>query len=318
MRDPERQRKRDDDAATRDDELAELLAEVRRIAVWSRRLVGGVMAGGYTSVFRGAGLEFDTVREYQEGDDPRSVDQNVSARMGRPFVKTYVDERELSLLFLLDLSASMDGGFAAWSSRGAAARVCACLALAAVGHDDKVGLVAFDDDVLQFVPTGKGQGHALRLVRDVLALRARGRGTRMASALELVSRVVRKRSVVFVLSDFLEPPARWTSALSLCARRHDVIAVRILPPEDAALPAALLRLRDPEGGGARLVDGRAERVRAAYAECAASARREVDDALRRAGVDRMDVPVPRTPGKDAVARPILGFFRMRELRGTKR
>lgn len=315
-----------------DDELADLLAEVRRIAVQSRRLAAGVMAGGYTSVFRGAGLEFDSVREYQEGDDRRSVDWNVSARMGRPFVRTYADERELRMLFVLDLSASMDAGFSAWSPRHAAARVCACLALAAVGHGDRVGLLAAGERVERFIPPGRGQGHALRIVRDILALRAHvhaapgeaidghgaGRGTDLGAAFGFVARVMRKRAVVFVLSDFLAPPARWTAALSLCARRHDVVAVRLLTPEVLELPARTLRVHDPEGGRARLVDGRSPRVRAAWTAHTSAARQAVDDALRRAGVDRMDVPVPRLPEKDAVARPILEFFRMRELRGRKR
>src|SRR5262245_9122111 len=165
--------------------LAELLADVRRIEVQSRRLATDVMAGGYLSVFRGAGLAFDTVREYAEGDDPRSVDWDVTARFGRPYVTAYGEARGAPLLFLFDLSASMGGGFGPESARHTAVRVLACLALSAVRNRDPVGLVAFGDDVVLHVPPGKGAGHALRIVRDALALPLRPGRTDPTSALEI-------------------------------------------------------------------------------------------------------------------------------------
>ena len=304
----------------REDELAELLAEVRRIDVLCRRLVTDLM-GGYTSVFRGSGLEFHGVREYSEGDDRRLVDWNVTARAGRPFVKTYVDEREQTLLFLYDLSASMAGGFGAWSARQAAARVCACLALAAIRSDDKVGLIAFSEAVDKYVPPKKGAGHVLRIVRDCLALQGKSTRTNFGPALDFAARVVRRRSVLFLVSDFLT--VGWAEALAQCARRHDVIAIRLLSPELApggtSDPAAgLLRVRDPESGREGLVDFRSARVRAAFSARAAAWRDRTADALRRAGVDLMDVPIPLAPVMDTVARPILRFFRMREERGEKR
>lgn len=300
----------------RDAELPELLQEVRRIQVQSSRLAGGVMAGGYRSVFRGAGVEFDAVREYEEGDDPRAIDWNVSARLGRPFIKKYVDERQLALVFVLDVSASMDGGFGVWSARQMAARVCACLALAAVRHGDQVGLIAFGRGVEKFVAPRKGIGHALRVVRDCLALPGGAAATDPAPALELAARALRRHSIVFLVSDFLSDG--WGEALLPCARRHDTIAVRILHPELEAPWSGPMRLRDPEGGGGAVVDWRDPRVRAAYAERVAAWRRRSDAELRRARVDRMDVPIPRVRSRYAVARPILEFFRMRELRGAKR
>jgi uncharacterized protein (DUF58 family) len=296
-------------------ELTELLREVRRIEVQSRRLASGVMAGGYSSVFRGAGIEVDEVREWVEGDDPRTIDWNVTARVGRPFVKTYVDERERTVLFLLDLSPSMDGGFGTWSARQAAARVCACLALSAIRNDDKVGLVGFGRTVERFVPPKKGLGHALRIVRDCLAIPAARGGTDLAPALEHATRVARRGAIVFVLSDFLAEG--WSDALRLCARRHDVVAVRLLAPELSALDAGLVRLRDPETGGTAVVDWRSRRVREAYAARVAAWKARTEEGLRRAKVDRMDVHVPREPERYAVARPILEFFRMRELRGAR-
>jgi uncharacterized protein (DUF58 family) len=303
-------------AEDRELELSELLEEVRRIDVLAKRLVTDVMAGGYHSVFRGSGIEFDRVREYVEGDSRRSVDWNVTARMGRPFVKTYVDERELTVLFLLDLSASMAGGFSHWSARQTAARICACLALSAVRNDDKVGLIGFSDAVDRYVPPKKGVGHALRIVRDCLALPGRSARTALEPALEFAARVLRRHAILFLVSDFLADD--WQHALALCARRHDVIAVRLLTPELAPPEAGLMRLRDPESGRERVVDWRDPNARAAYAGRVATRRSQVEDQLRRSKVDRMDVEISRGLDRDMVARPILKFFRMREQRGAKR
>jgi uncharacterized protein (DUF58 family) len=296
--------------------LAALLREVRLIEVQSRHLASGVMAGSYTSVFRGSGVEFEDVREYVEGDDPRTVDWNVTARVGRPYVKKYIDERDRTILFLLDLSASMTAGFGGWSARQVAVRVCACLALSAIQHDDKIGLIAFSRGVDRFVPPAKGLPHALRIVRDCLALRPAAAQTAVAPAIELAARVMRRRAVLFLVSDFLTPG--WQDALALCSRRHDVIAVRILSPEIAAPRAGLMRLRDPESGLETVVDWGSARVRAAYAARVARWHDDVAGGLRRLGVDLMDVAVPRVPQQSAIARPILRLFRMRELRGAKR
>ena len=305
-----------DPAEDRERELAELLEEVRRIEVQAKRLVIDILAGGYVSVFRGAGIEFSEVREYVEGDDPRSVDWNVTARVGRPYVKKYVDERELTLLFLLDLSPSMSGAFSPWSSRQAAARIAACLALSAVRNDDKVGLIAFDDEVRRFVRPEKGASHALRIIRDCLALEGRGRGSRFAPALQLLSRAMRRRSIVFLISDFLAEG--WEESLRLAARRHDLVAVRILPPELAPPEGGFLRLEDPETGRVTAVDWSGEKVREAYRRRVETWKAETAEMLRRAGVDRMDVPIPADRESDAFVRPILDFFRMREERGEKR
>jgi uncharacterized protein (DUF58 family) len=296
--------------------LAEVLEEVRRIEVITRRLYTDLMAGGYLSVFRGSGIEFEGVREYVEGDDPRAVDGSVTARMGRPFVKTYVPERELTLIFLLDLSASMDGGFSAWSARQTAARVCACFALSAARNGDKVGLAAFSSGVDAWVPPAKGPGHALRIVRDCLALPRVSARTDAGPALSFVARTVRRHAVVFLLSDFLADG--WQRPLALCARRHDVIAVRLQVPELAEPPRALLRVQDPESGASGVVDLRPARGRDAWARRVGAWNRRTEQDLRRARVDLMDVPVPRTASRDAVVDPIRRFFRMRELRGTKR
>jgi uncharacterized protein (DUF58 family) len=236
--------------------------------------------------------------------------------MGRPFVKTWVDERELAVLFLLDLSASMTGGFSHWTARQTAARLCACLALSAARNDDKVGLVAFSEQVDGWVAPKKGAGHTLRIIRDCLALEPSSPRTDLRAALSFAARVVRRKAIVFLVSDF--QAAGWEDALTLCARRHDVVAVRLLVPEGEPPARGLMRVRDPETGAEAVVDWSDRRVREAHARHVADHRATVDAALGRAGVDRMDVHVPRTRDPDAIARPILRFFRMRELRGEKR
>ena len=296
-------------------DLALLLEEVRLIEAQSKQLVSGVMAGGYCSVFRGPGIEFDEIREYVEGDDPRTVDWNVTARVGRPFVKEYVEERERTLLFAFDLSASMSAGFGALSVRQWAARVCACLALSANQNDDKVGLIAFSHEVDAFVPPRKGVRHVLRIVRDCLALPAGSAATSYTAALEFAARVVRRRSILFLVSDFLSDG--WQATLPLCARRHDTVAVRMLAPE--LTPSdGLMRIRDPETGRTRLVDWSDGRTRQAYRERVDRWRSQTARDLLRASADVLDVPLPHDYDTQAIARPILKFFQMRERRGAKR
>ncbi len=307
------------------EDLAEVLAEVRRIEVQSNRLVRSVMAGGYASVFRGAGLEFDEVREFVEGDDPRSIDWKVTARAGKPFVKKYVDEREQTVVFLLDASASMRCGFGAWSARQMAVRLCACMAFAAVRNHDKVGLVTFGKrDVLGFVPAQKGIGHALRIVRDGLVATDDAAPVSdpdescdgAEAALTLASRTLRRRAVVFVVSDFLGPTVG--KAMARCALRHDVVAVRIASPDLFPPERGLVRLRDPESGRTTLADFSSARVRDAWLQRVGAWRARLDAEFARCGVDVIDVAVPMRRDADAVSRPILDFFRMRQLRGAKR
>lgn len=297
----------------------EILAQVRRIQIRTNRLVTDVMVGGYTSSFRGTGIEFDEVREFVEGDDPRTVDWNVTARTGRPHIKKFMEERELTVLFLLDASASTrfgtvvkDVGSGRRSVREVAAEFCACMALAASRNNDKAGMVAFTDRIEHYVPAKKGSRHVLRLVREVLALEPEGIGSDLAAAMDYAARVQRKRAIVFVISDFLADG--YQRSLRLLARRHDVVAVRIRDPKTTMLPAAgMLHLRDLETGRRVLVDSSSRRVRQAYQARLAALETAFDDGLRRAGVDCMDL------GTDtSLADPIVRFFRMRELRGAHR
>jgi uncharacterized protein (DUF58 family) len=297
----------------------EMLAQVRRIHVHTRRMVTDVMAGGYTSVFRGSGIEFDEVREFVEGDDPRSVDWNVTARTGRPHIKKFVEERELCVLFLLDVSASTAFGTAPAGLAGprprtvreTAALFVGCVAFAAARNNDKAGLIGFSDRIERYVPAKKGRGHVLRLIREAYAPEVEGQGTDLGAALDFAGRVQRKRAVVFVLSDFFG--AGFERPLRRLARRHDVIAVRIRDPHSEEPPrAGLLRLRDPESGRARWVDTASRAVRQALQEAVARDRLALQENCRRAGVDLLEVGT-----RGSVADPIVRFFRMRERRGGR-
>jgi len=306
----------------------ELLAEARRIQVRADRMVTDVMAGGYSSVFRGSGIEFDEVREFAEGDELRSVDWNVTARVGRPFVKKFVEERELSVLFLLDVSASMAFGCkpAGKPVRRAVATTAAlfvgCVAFAAARNNDKAGLITFTDRIERYVPCKKGRNHVLRLIREACEPPRAKTGTDLAQALDYAGRVQRKRAIVFVVSDFVG--GDFVPKLRLLAQRHDVIAVRIRDPFAAgldrtagdvgALPdAGFVHLADPETGRTIVVDTASARVRERVRTNWRLERQRLLEACRRAGVDLLDVPT-----EGSVADPLVRFFRMRELRGAKR
>ena len=304
-----------------EEDRREMLRQVRRIQVRTDRMVTDVMAGGYTSVFRGSGIEFDEVREFAPGDDVRSVDWNVTARAGKPFVKKFMEERELTVMLVLDVSPSTTFGTEpqagaaserARTVRETAALVCGCFAFAAARNNDKAGLVTFTDRIERYVPAKKGRRHVLRLIREAYAQEHEGRGTDLAQALDYAGRIQRRRSVMIVVSDFFAPLAE--KQLRVLARRHDVIAVRIRDPHSERLPdAGLLRLRDPETGTEALVDTSSRRVRAEFEQRLAEDRARFESVCKRASVDLMDVGT-----RGSVADPIVRFFRMRERRGGRR
>jgi uncharacterized protein (DUF58 family) len=316
----------------------ELLAEARRIQVRADRMVTDVMAGGYSSVFRGSGIEFDEVREFAEGDELRSIDWNVTARVGRPFVKKFVEERELTVLFLLDVSASMAFGTAPQgraprrSVSTTAALFVGCVAFAAARNSDKAGLITFRETVARYVPAKKGRNHVLRLIREACEPPAPRGGSELATAMDFAARVQRRRAIVFVVSDFVfadgiaggASRSAFADKLRLLSQRHDVIAVRVRDPfaggidratgDVAALPpVGLLHLADPETGAVRSVDFGSAKVRHALQGHWREERQALLDLCRRAGVDLLDVPT-----EGSVADPLVRFFRMRERRGARR
>ncbi len=287
---------------------ADVLRQVRRLELRTRRLVDSQFAGDYRSLFKGQGMEFAEVREYQPGDEVRTIDWNVSARMGRPFVKRYIEERELTIMLALDVSGSSQFGTGARFKGELAAELAAVLALAAVRNNDRIGLLCFSDRVEHAVPPRKGRRHALRLLRDLLTITPVGRRTEFASALERLGRLLPHRSVVFVCSDFvgenLERP------LSLLAQRHDVIALTVEDPAEQELPdIGVARLVDPESGEVLDVDTSDPVVREWFAGQIQTEQATRQKLFGRLGIDEVLV---RTD--TGYVEPLLSFFRARARR----
>ena len=271
---------------------AELAKQVRLLEISTRHTVTEVFAGEYSSAFKGRGMEFAEVREYQPGDDVRSIDWNVTARTNNPFVKRFTEERELTVLLMVDLSASGEFGTQAKSKRTLAVEAAAVLGFAAARKGDRVGLVIFTDRVELYIPPTTGPRHALRLIRELLAFEPTHGGTDMRRAAEHIARVCKRRAVVIVVSDFIV--AQPGDALRVIAPRHDVIAVRITDPRDRELVAAgLLEVRDPETGARAVIDSSSRRVRAAYSTAMLDHEEHVDTLLRRAGVDDVSLSTDR-------------------------
>ncbi len=287
---------------------AELLARVRWIEIRTRKLVTEALAGAYLSAFKGQGMEFSEVREYLPGDDIRAVDWNVTSRTGSLHVKKFVEERELTVLFLLDVSRSFAFGSGDRLKRQTAAEVAAALAFSAIRSGDRVGAMLFTDAVETRLPARKGRRHGLRVLRDLLYFRPKGAGTDLKAALSLLNRVARRRAAVFLVSDFLgDPPERWRRPLRVAARRHDLIAVRVRDERETALPdAGLLDLEDAETGQVARIDTSDPRVRKAYRERAAEARAAAAATLQGSAVDLVDV-VAGEPYDAALKR----FFQVR-------
>jgi uncharacterized protein (DUF58 family) len=291
--------------------LADIMRQVRRIDLRTRGLVASQFTGEYHSVFKGQGIEFVEVREYVPGDDVRTIDWNVSARMDGTFVKKYVEERELTVLLAVDLSASQRFGTRGRFKSEMVPEVAATLAMSAVRNNDRVGLLVFTDRVEAFVPPQKGRRHALRILRDLLVFRPAGVGTDLASALEHARRVLRSRSIVFLISDFqisADARTRFERALGGVAARHDVIPVVLADPADAAMPdVGMLRLMDPETGRMEYVDTGAAVDR--FAKEAKTERAELARVFRRLGRDEIELRTDRP-----VSTAVISFFRRRERR----
>jgi uncharacterized protein (DUF58 family) len=261
---------------------------VRGIQIRTRKLVSELLAGQYCSAFRGQGLEFREVRGYVEGDDLRALDWNVTARTGDPYVKTYQEERERTVLFVVDVSASTGFGSGEKSKAALAAEVCAVLALSAAGSQDRVGLLAFSDRIEHYVPPRRGTRHALRLLRDILSLESQDRGTAIGSALEYLLRTRIRRAVVFLLSDFRD--RGFEGPLKIAARRYDLIAVRIVDPREEELPPrGLVRIADSETGAKAVLDCSSAAVRARFRGEAQSRSRALQELCGLCGADLLEL-----------------------------
>lgn len=286
----------------------EVMRQVRRIQIRTSRVVNEFLAGQYESIFKGQGMEFKEVRAYVPGDDIRAIDWNVTARTGEPHVKIMAEERELTVMLMVDMSGSGRFGSVNRFKNEVAAELCAVLAFSAIKNNDKVGLLVFTDRVELFVPPQKGRKHVLRVIREVLCHEPAGTGTDIAGALHYLGNVVRRRAVVFLVSDFMDE--NYLDALRVTNKRHDVIAVTVTDPREETLPpVGLVSMRDAESGKEMLVNTGDPRLREAYEGQARLDRQARDERLRRARVDAMHVRTD-APYVNELHR----FFAMRERR----
>lgn len=289
----------------------EVLRQVKLIELRTRGLVNTLFSGEYHSVFKGHGMEFAEVREYVPGDDYRAIDWNVSARMGHPFVKRYTEERELTVLFAVDLSGSEQFGTHGRFKAELAAEIAAVIAMAAIKNNDRVGLLLFTDRVEKFVPPKKGRRHALRLIRDLLAFRPVGRGTDLSAALEYLGRLLRQRAIVFVISDFFD--SGYDMPLKVLGRRHDVVAVTISDPREEVMPdVGYLPLLDAETGERVVLDSGSRYVREHYEHMAEEEAIRLRRLLRRLSIDQIEIRTDRS-----YVGPLIDFFRARERKLTR-
>lgn len=286
----------------------EVLRKVRQIQITTRRMVNDVLAGDYQSAFRGRGMEFEEVREYQPGDEVRSIDWNVTARMGHPYVKRYVEERELTVMLVVDMSSSGKFGTTDRLKQEVTAELCAVLAFSAITHNDKVGVILFTDAIEEFIPPKKGPKHVLRVIRELLYHEPKGSGTDIAAALEYLNKITRRRAVVFLVSDFLSEG--YERDLQLSSKRHDLIPITITDPREVEFPKlGLIELEDAETGERVVVDFRSLRARREYASGARSDYQSRKEMFRSVGIDSIDVVTDKP-----YIHEILKFFRMRERR----
>ena len=289
-------------------ETKELLKKVRQLEIRTRGLVNQVFSGEYHSVFKGRGMSFSEVREYQIGDDVRAIDWNVTARFDHPFIKIFEEERELTVMLLVDMSGSQFFGSQGQLKRDVAVEISAILAFSAMKNNDKVGALLFSDQIEKFVPPRKGQSHALRIVRELISFEPKHSATSIKEALNYLNHVLKKRSIVFVISDFMD--SGYEAALRIAGKRHDLIGIRLLDPRENELPrVGLVTFRDAETGAQRWVDTANAKVSAAFR----AYRRAVEDSRRatfiKAKLDSIDIRLDKPYMK-----PLVDFFRLRERR----
>jgi uncharacterized protein (DUF58 family) len=290
----------------------ELMKQVGRLRVITSRMVDQQLTGAYHSVFKGQGIEFDEVREYAFGDDVRSIDWNVTARMGHPYIKRFSEERELTVIFLVDISGSQCFGSATRSKAETAAEMTCLLALSAVKNQDNNGLILFSDRIEKCIPPRKGRTAAMRLVREVLAAEETTHGTDIAAALRFLTSVQKRKSVVFLISDFQD--TGYEKALRVAARRHDVICCPITDPHELELPnAGLIEIEDAETGELFLADTASAADRRHYARETATSDENLRRLFTRNNIDRIDLSTVR-PAVDEVRR----LFRRRQIRSRTR
>jgi uncharacterized protein (DUF58 family) len=284
----------------------ELLRKVRLIELKTRGLSDHIFSGEYHSAFKGRGMTFSEVREYVPGDEVRTIDWNVTARFGHPFVKVFEEERELTAMLVADMSASEEFGTASQLKRELITEVCATIAFSAIKNNDKVGLILFSDKVERFIPPKKGRSHILRLVRELLEFRPGNRGTDITEALRYMNNVIKKRCIAFLISDMMD--TGYEDVLKIANRRHDLVVLRTTDPRENELPqVGLVQFRDPETGAVRWVDTGSRALRNAYRAAALKHQQQTRDILRRAGVDHAIIST-----REGYIKPLMNLFKQRE------
>jgi len=287
---------------------SELIKKIRQIQIYTSRMVDASFAGQYESVFKGRGMQFDEVREYTPGDDIRTIDWNVSARTGRTHIKRFVEEREMTVIFAVDLSASGDFGTVNKSKNELAAEFCAVLAFAAAKNNDKVGLLIFTDQIELYIPPKKGSSHVLRLIRELLYFKMPKRRTNIPMAMDYLARVVRKKATIFLVSDFIETDFK--KPMSLLNKRHDVVAVSVRDRAEAEMPnVGIIEFQDAETGEIMVVDTSSRRFREQYSGKSARRFEELKEMLRSIKVDCISISTDKPYVQDVVR-----FFHMRHKR----
>lgn len=289
-------------------ETSELLKKVRKIEIRTKGLVNQIFSGEYHSVFKGRGMTFSEVREYQFGDDIRTIEWNVSARFNHPYVKVFEEERELTVMLLVDMSGSGEFGTVTQLKKDVAVEICAVLAFSAIQNNDKVGVIFFSDIIEKFIPPKKGRTHILRIVRELLDFQPKQRQTKIAEGLRYLTSAIKRRSIAFLISDFLDEG--YDDALKIAAKKHDLIGVRLFDPREAELvPAGLMRVRDAETGETSWIDTGDRLVRDRYARWWREQDEARDKLLRRSGVDAINIRIDRS-----YVTPMVAFFQTRERR----
>jgi uncharacterized protein (DUF58 family) len=286
----------------------DLLKKVRKIEIKSRGLSNQIFAGEYHSAFKGRGMAFSEVREYQLGDEIRTIDWNVTARFNTPYVKVFEEEREMTVMLLVDVSGSKDFGSTAQFKQELVTEICAVLAFSAINNNDKVGVLFFSDQVEKFIPPKKGKSHILMIIRELLDFEPESKGTNIKEALKYFSRAIKKRSTAFLISDFLDQG--FEDELKIVNRKHDLVALQIHDQRESEIPnVGLIQLMDPESGAVKWMDSSSKKNRSLYKQAALKQQAMIQDAMLRSGVDHC-----RIETHQSYVVPLMNLFKRRESR----
>lgn len=271
-------------------ETSEILKKVRQIEIKTRGLTDNIFAGQYHSAFKGRGMAFSEVREYQYGDDIRDIDWNVTARFNKPYIKVFEEERELTVMLLVDVSGSLEFGTSHLFKKDMVAEIAATLAFSAIQNNDKIGVIFFSNKIEKFIPPKKGRKHILYIIRELIDFKAESRRTNIGQALEYLTNAMKRRCIAFVLSDFLEAPKHYQNALKIANRKHDVVAVQVYDKRVAEIPSVgLMKVKDAETGHEQWIDTSSKAVRVAHHQWWLHQQNSLRDILTRSKVDSVSV-----------------------------